>query len=489
MFYQLLYTRSIKRYRKNYINLLCIFIISVSMLSFINIYCDSYYNYNDAVLIPKLTEKYTCDIRITNVAEAEVELYSDIPNTEMVYSDGSLDFFVINKNEFEKTRTDIAEIYDQTYGHVHEYTDSTPLFYVYYGVNVNDLYEVDNGARQTTSIFQIILTVIAIIAMSLLYSNYVDQRVDDIRTLHAIGITKRQLSRLFWGECNILYTVSVIVGVPLGGFLVYAFCKICDLMDMSQTNAIYPVFDLNLMSLLLIVFLGYIAINITFKIVFEKIMKIDASYTCADTIIEFNPSKTRDLYSKSERYFDSFYASVLHKRSSKKLKVLSVIVTLILGVSIFMMNVIGYASTLYDSGQGAENAAFFSNSSLFIMIIVYAVIYSWAIISILTKQQMETLSQSTKILYALGTEEDLLYLCFKRYTIRKVWSTLLVGAGLGIATSFIVFSASGGSLSLNLWFVLGNIVLMFLYSWVYLNSMKKGFVLNCRSDIDEEIGG
>lgn len=489
MFYKLIYNRSIKEYKKSYFNIICIFIISLSMLSFINIYCDSYYNYNDAVLIPKLTDNYTCDIRITNIGEDEIEQYSNIPNIDMIYIDGNLDFFVINKHDFETARKNIAEVFNQTHAHVHEYTDTTPLLHVYYGIDVNDLYEVDDNARRTTSIFQFILTAIAIVAMSLLYSNYIDQRTDDIRTLSAIGITKRQLYRLFWGEYNILYTISAIIGVPLGGFFVYTFCKICDFIDMSQTNAIYPVFYLNLSSLIPIVLLGYIAINITFMIVFEKIMKIDASYTCADTIVEFDPSKTRGLYYKSERYFDSFYASVLQKRSSKKIKVLSFIVTLILGVSIFMMNIIGCAANMYNNGNGAEYAAFFSNSSLFLMIIVYAIIYSWIIISILTKQQMETLSQSTQMLYALGAEEDVLYLCFKRYTMQKVLFTLLFGGGIGIIASFIVLSASGVAFSLNLWFVLGNIVLLVLYHLVQTNCMKIGFFSNCRNTLGEEIGG
>ena len=94
MFYKLMYKRSIHRYKKSYFNILCIFILSLSMFSFTNIYCDSYNNYYDAVLIPMLTEDFTCEIRVSNITKEQAKLFSDVPNVDMEYIDGNLDFFL-----------------------------------------------------------------------------------------------------------------------------------------------------------------------------------------------------------------------------------------------------------------------------------------------------------------------------------------------------------------------------------------------------------
>ena len=104
MFYKLMYKRSMQKYKKSYFNILCIFIISLSMLSFIRIYCDSYYNYNDTVLLDELTKDHTCDIRVRNISEEEAELFALVPYVEMKYSDGNLDFFLLDTAEFENFR-------------------------------------------------------------------------------------------------------------------------------------------------------------------------------------------------------------------------------------------------------------------------------------------------------------------------------------------------------------------------------------------------
>ena len=79
----------------------------------------------------------------------------------------------------------------------------------------------------------------------------------------------------------------------------------------------------------------------------------------------------------------------MQKRSASKFKALVILTAFILAVSIFMLSAISYASGMYDTGKSAENAAFLSNASLFIIIIVYAILYSLVIVHIFTKRQME----------------------------------------------------------------------------------------------------
>lgn len=243
MFYKLMYKRSMQKYKKSYFNILCIFIISLSMLSFIRIYCDSYYNYNDTVLLDELTKDHTCDIRVRNISEEEAELFALVPYVEMKYSDGNLDFFLLDTAEFENVhRNYIMKIFNENLFD-NTYTEDSPAINIYYGRDAGDLIDDydDTGAREASTLFQVILSAIGIVSMVMIYSDYIMQRTDDIRTLSAIGITKRQLHRLLFGECNILYLISAMIGIPLGGVIAYLFCLICEVVDMSQSNAVYPV--------------------------------------------------------------------------------------------------------------------------------------------------------------------------------------------------------------------------------------------------------
>lgn len=477
---------------KSYLNILCIFILSLSMLSFTNIFCDSYYNHANAVLIPALTADYTCDIRIKNIPESDIALYSNIPDVDMMYTDGNLDFFLTDTNKFESVAHQIQKIFNTHNEHSHEITETTPNIYIYYGVDYNDLVEVDDDARKTISVFQVVLIIIAIITMVLVYSDYIDQRSKDIRTLSAIGISERQLHWLFWGECNILYLISVLIGLPLGGFLAYLFCKVCEIVDMTNSNAVYPVFDLNINSLLTTALLGYLAIYITFWIVLEKILKIDATYTCADTIIEFNPNASRKIYYKTDNHFYKFFASVLRKRSSSKLKILVGISAFIIAVSIFMLNAINYLAgeKLLSSGNNslAAVAALVSNAGIFIMVAGYAIVYSLIIIHVFTKRQMESCSKAVRILYAIGADEETMLSCFRRYTWRKILSSELSGFILGYVFTILIFHLCKYEFYINILFLIGNIVLVTTYCFVYLRSMKKYFYKNCHNTNFEEEG-
>ena len=494
MFYKLMYKRSMHKYRNSYINILCVFILTLSMLSFTSIYCDSHYNYNDAVLSPALTADWTCDIRVKNITEEEAILYSRIPNVDMEYAAGNLDFVLLDTNEFETVLEQIRTILNSQHEHIHEITDTTPTIYVYYGRdvrnNIDDYY--DNGVRIGTAVFQAILTAIGAVSMVLIYSDYIRQRTEDIRTLSAIGITERQLHRLFFGECNVLYLLSVVIGIPLGGGIAYVFFKVCEWVDMSDTNSVYPVFDLHITSLLTTALIGYMAVYITFQIILKKILRIDASYTCAESVIEFNPDKYRGFYYKAPGHFKRFFAAILCKRTSARSKFLTFVILFALAISLFMLNGTNYSDAIgnsYGIRDAAAVAAVISSSSLFIMTIVFAVLYSLSIISIFTKRQMESVANAVQTLYALGADEHRIYAAFRRYTVRKAIFTLLFGFAAGYAATVLVFGAFQYKFYINLWFIIAHLVLIVLYYFVYLFSMKKYFYDNCRSTIFEEVGG
>ena len=481
MFYKLMYKRSFRKYRKSYFNILSIFIVSLSMLSFTNIFCDSSYNYDNAVLLPILTEDCTCDIRVKNISKEEAALYFDIPDVTMKYIDGNLDFYMLDPSKFDTISAQIRKIFNSHIDSHAPIDSDSPGIYIYYGWEPR--IDIDNGTRIGTAIFQIILTVIAVVTMVLIYSDYIEQRTEDIRTLSAVGITERQLRRMFFGECNILYLISVFIGIPIGALIAYLTCTPYKWVDMSKTNAIYPVFDLNIVSLIISALLGYIAICITFQIVLKKILKIDASYTCAEAVTEFNPDKERAYYEKSDRHFTAFFAAVLRRRTSSKTGLLTAAASVIIALSVFMLNAVNYmmyTSNSYGDRDAAAVAAGISNSSLFIMVIVYAVIYSLVIVYIFMKRRIESNAKSANTLYLLGADESTVYSCFHNYTVQKIIVTEISGFAVGYAATLLLFSGFNHAFYIDIWFPVWNLAMAAAFYLVYMVSMKKHFNKNCR---------
>ena len=491
MFYKLMYKRSVRKYRKSYINLLCIFIVSLSMLGFTNIYCDSYFNFDYAVTIPELTEDWTCDIRIKNISESEAALYRGIEGVDMKYIDGNLDFYLLDTDNFEAIHREIARIFNS----VHSVSDDSGIW-IYYGEDpidhLDDHFQIEFGLRIVVGVFQIMLSAAAVVAMSSIYSGYIEQRTEEIRTLSAVGITSRQLRRLFLGEFNILYLISVVMGIPIGALAAYLFTLACKFLDMSGTNMVYLVFDLNILTLLITALLGYIAVYITFRIVLRKILKIDASYTCAETIIEFDPDKSRGLYDNCDRHFENFFAAVLRRRASSKSKMLTAMSSFSIALSIFMMNTTNYmicAGDAYGKKDAAVIAASISIASIFIMVTVYVVVYGLVVVYVFMKRQMEANAKTAQTLYSLGADESTVYSCFHIYTMRKIIVTELFGFGIGYAATILIFSGFSYGFNINLWYIMGNVVLAAAFYFVYMLSMKKHFNENCRSYGSDVAGG
>lgn len=488
MFYKLMYKRSLKHYRKNYFNILCIFILSLSMLSFTNIYCDSYNNYYDAVLIPMLTEDFTCDIRVSNISREQANLFSNIPNVDMEYIDGNIDFFLLNPALIDDVHHDIMKIFND---HIFEddHSLSAPGIHVYYGKEIQG--RPDNDARIGTTVFQIMLSIIGIVSMVMIYSDYINHRAEDIRLLSGLGIRENQLRKLFWGECNILYFISVVIGIPLGGLIAYLFFKMTDIVDMSTTNAIYPVFDINILSLLLTALGGYIVIYITFTIVLKKILRIDASYTCLESVIKFDPEKSRTYYFQADRHFDKFFSTILRKRTSFGFKAIMFLVSFVLALSIFFINAVNNSIYMSSSSSGmtsADIAETVANTSLYIMIIVYSFVYSLAIIQVFNKRQIESCSNAIKTLIELGADEYLLYDCFKMFSLRRILTTEIIGFVAGYGITIFIFSAGNYHLSMNLLLLLVNILMALTYYFVYMLSMKNYFWKSIRDVTTNTMG-
>lgn len=512
MFYKLMYKRSLHKYKKSYFNILCVFIVSLSMLSFISIFCDSWYNYDDAVLIPLRTADHTCDIRVKNITEEDANDYIGIQGVDAAYINGNLDFFLTEPENFETILKQIQNVFldvtaQKYYGIYYDFTEpGAPSINVYYGLNPRDMIDDSFGMKIMMSIFQAILTVIAVIAMVAIYKDYIDARKEDIQILYAVGTTERQLERLFSGECNLLYLISVVVGIPLGGLIVYLLCVFCKVVDMSGTNQVYPVFCLNMKTLLLIALMGFIAVNIAFRFVLNQILRIDASYAGANNAVEFKPDKFRDAYWKADPHFSKFFSKIMRKRTSSKSKMLTAVTAFIIAVAVLMLSIVnylaveaniidtpdsianadGYLSTIRNFNGEPEitdYAALFSTSGLFMMVMLFAIIFNLFIIYIFTKKHMEANAHAVQLLYTIGATENVIYASYRRFTLQNVRFTGFLGLILGYAAAWAFFGAENTVFPITVWLVLAVAVLMAAYFLIYMLSMKKNFSKSCRDTI------
>jgi len=461
------------------------------MFSFTNIYNDSYLNYTDAILIPSITKDYTCDVRIINMTEGQLGLFAHIPFVNVKYINGNLDFFLTDTDKFETVYQDIKTVHNQLKAEFHGDIENFPSIYTYYGKDgtehVDDYHERRIETQLGMLLFQTILSVIGIAAMVLIYSNYIEERTEDIRTLSGIGISDRQLHKLFLGECNILYLISVVIGIPLGALIAFLYFKGCEFVDLSHSNSIYPVFYVDILSLLMTILLSYLVVYITFTIVLKKILRIDASYTCMETVMDFNPDKTRGFYYKADNRFYKFFSSIISKRSSIQFKIQTVLIIYSMIISIFMLNAVNYEFTAGINKYGVSAATIMesvANASLYIMIGVFSILYSLAVVWIFTKRHSESYKNTVQTLYAIGADESVIYYCFKRYTIGKIITSLISGFAFGYAVTIFIFRAGKYMFNINIWFLLGNLLVAIIYYAVSWISMKKYYRINCKNNIE-----
>ena len=445
MFYRLMYKRGIPIHRKSYFNIIVIFSIVLTMSSFTNIMISSLVNYDEAVAIPDITKDWTCDWRVWNVTEAEAELFTVIPYVHVEYKYGNADITLTDGSQAEYVYNMIDDIFRKNFlsEHYHDRPDDErPLISVYYGIDPHDNIQNDDywlGWRIKVIVYQIIMSLIGIEAMVMIYGDYINRREGDIRTLYAVGIGERQLKKLFFGECNILYALSAAIGVPLGILIAYLFCVICNFFDMSAATSIYPVFNVDLVSLLASVLLGYLVIYITFTVILKRILSIDVSYNDAGII--FDPDKSRYLFYRAKNRFDTFFSSILKKRVFSKYKLrtallVTVVVICVLFTSIFDILI---SSSLHDGESASDIIGYISQYSLEFMLISFCYIFSLVIIFISNKRQLESCAGSLKVLSCLGADEVTLYRAFRRYSLRWIIFTEALGLLIGYALSMYFY--------------------------------------------------
>ncbi len=445
MFYKLMYKRSFPVHRKSYFNIVVIFTVVLTMFSFTNIMISSLINYDEAVAIPDMTKDWTCDWRVCNVSKADTKLFAVIPYVDVEYKNGNIDISLTDDNQADYVYGMVNDIFRKNFlsdQYEELPNDERPFIYVYHGVDPHDNILSDGFWivwRIKTLVYQIIMSVIGIEAMVMIYGDYISRREGDIRALYAVGIGTRQLKKLFFGECNILYAVSAVIGVPLGILISYLFCVICSLFDMSKSTVVYPVFHVDFISLLASVLLGYLVIYITFTVMLKRILSIDASYNNAGII--FNPDKSRYFYYRAGNRFDVFFSRILKKRvfSGNRLRtalIVTVVALCVLFTSIFDV----LMSASLDAGESASDIiGYISQYSLEFMLIAFCYIFSLVIIHISGKRQLESCAGTVKVLSCLGADEEILYGAFRKYSLRWILSTEILGLIIGYALSIYFY--------------------------------------------------
>ncbi len=474
-FYKLMYRRGRKRYRGHHLRLLCVFVLSLSMLSFAAVYCDSYAYYNEAVLLPLLTDDWTCDIRVGNITREQAEQYRDVPYVRSAYIDGNLDFFLEDDTAFETVHRQIAKIFNR-YHNDQTHTEDAPTIRVFYGRDPVSMIPRDASTRYATWVIELLLSGVAILAMVLIYRDYMKARAQDIRTLAMIGVEDRVLLRLFGRETDGLYLMSALFGIPLGAMIAYLSFFVCTRVDMQSSNAVYPVFVLRPLSLFLTLGLGYLAVRIAFRIWMKTVLNTSPD---AWAVLRFDADRTRYLWQTPPHTFVPFLRTVLRRRGGSGMRLLFLLSVFLAALTVFSLAAVGCMMNLYGNADPQSVAAGIANGSLFLMIAVSLTVYHAIIIRGFVRNTVEACADTVRTLYALGASEVEVRGCFLSLAKRTAVMSLLCGGGLGCGCAGVLFYGFGNPSFVHTGVILGmGIVIICLY-WVYVSEMKGAFSAYC----------
>ncbi len=483
MFEKLMLGRGIRYYRRSYVNILCVFAAAMAMFSFMNVFAASLLNYTEAVELPYITRDWTCDFRIVNAVPGQEELFRGIPGVRAEFENGSICFYLTDPGNAAGPWEAVKEIWYEKFRNPYMAAvgvddESFPALYSYVGRDGRDTiydYEAHRNEIQTNVLlFQSVLSVLALSAMIAICGEYIAERTPDIRTLCGIGIGGGQLGRLFFFEAGLLYLASAAVGIPLGAGIAALFFSGARGIGPDRSPAEYPVFRMDAGSLGLTLLFGWLAVVLTYAVMMKKVLSIDASYTCMETVPNRRAERHRDLYRKKRTSgrFDRFFAEVLRKRGTSLLLARDVLESVSLAVGVFSLNAVNY---LLDedarmTGWNRDSVMIsLANNSLFVMLGVFAVFFSLAAVWIFTKRHAESMAEAVGILGALGAEEGEIYACFRRLTVRSQAVSLAAGFALGYTVTLGVFEAAGYRIPVNLPYLLAHVPLAGVYclaAWI-----------------------
>lgn len=491
MFYSLMFRRGFKLYKKNYISLLCVFALSFAMLTFLNVYCDSQYNYDEAVLMEYFIEnRRGSDFRVSGVTESEAEEYKSIENVTFEYIDGSLYMTMQDKNDYTVVLSKIKEVFDSqlsTPDGIHDHEKGLSIYY-----NNPPKINTGNEARVTTLVFQIILSASAISAISFVYGAYIKDRASDILTLTSIGIGERRLCGLFFREFNLLYLLSAIIGVPAGSLLVFIICKLFDFVDMSMSNSVYPVFKLNAVTIIAVLVFGYIALYISYRIAMLKVLAIDVSAARIKNEINFNPDRARAYYYKASEKFEIFMSKLFMKRRPAYNRFLKFQTVFNVAVSIFILFIVNYIFITSNS-NGARDAsaiaAMLATMYFFIVSLIFALIYGVIVINLIIKRHMEAHTESSKNLLTLGASDSMLCGCFVREAVTNAAASIVVGLTSGYILTLGLFASLNYSIYPSVFLFIGSAVIIAAFASLHILTVKHSFRRLIRSGELDLIGG
>ncbi len=491
MFHQLMVKRSFPRYRKSYFNILCIFVLSMMMFTFMNIFASSTLYWTHAVEVPYLTRDWTCDFRIINADEGQLEYFRDVDGVRAEYRDGNIEFHLADSADAAAVWAEVEQIHVQKIkaayrGPIEDY----PSIYSYVGLTgtegITDYTDHIEGVHRLILIFQIVLSVPGLAAMVMIYRDYIAERTPDIRTLIGLGISRKQLRRLFFTECGILYGISALIGFLLGAGLAFLLFSGARGLEFTQSTTEYPVFHIDPTSLLLTLALSWLVVFVTFQIMMQRIRKIDASYTCMETADAAFTERDRNYYDRAaDGRFVTFFSAVLQRRGSGLGRVQTVLVSYAVAVAVFAINAVNYLITESIRLDGVNRTVIvqaIANNSVFFMLGFFAFLFSLVVVRIFTKRHAEACAQPVGILYALGAEEKDVFASFRRLTIRNQIVSLTAGLAAGYAVTILVFRLAGYAISVNLWFILAHVMLIGVYALVAWISAKTSYGKNCRND-------
>jgi len=482
MFNRLMMKRSIVEHKKSYCNILLIFIISFSFLCFTQVFSDSMNNYWRAVAVPNIEKDFTCDIQIKNISEEDAAIFEDIPNVWTSYENGHLDFFLKDNKAFDVTIEKIREQFNEKLEHHYNgwSEETSPMLFVYYGIDAESLIDERDPSENPDNfadVIQVLMSIVAAVAMILIYRNYFVQRAADIRILSALGMSPVQMFFLFFAEFNVLVLLSMAAGFAIGISLVFLLCQLCTLTDMSVTTMVYPVFFVNSNKILVTALNGYIAVLIAFLFVYEKVKLQSTSQPERVQRLDFNPNWFRSTYRKIRGDFYSFYTSVLTRRSSVLSRIgQATLSCFILIFSVTFVWIWQFSLTdPYKDDSLASTLASLPQMLFLIGVVVYAFLYGMIVNAAFIRERMVASMQEIRSLHEIGADEECLFACFQRYVRKKAFFAIVVGIVGGTLFAEFLYHAEGYQMTATVGAILEIFTICILYYSVYYLAVKRFF--------------
>ena len=409
MFYKLIRTRSVMRYKRSYLSVISVFVITMTLISMINGYRDSLISYDTEVLLPKLYANG--DVYIRDIPREYVPLFEAVSGCDIRYANGMLSFYAYSDDERTALFETVKAVFDANrlaakglvINRVNAIVDPMPTIY-------------------TTSMILGVVVLISSVVMALIYSDHIRLQRGELETLLAVGATKKQLRKLFFGECSIMYLIAAFIGTPIGSLIIFIVSHLYELANISHTNLVYPIFKIYPITIPLILAIGFIGTLIAYGL---ARLTINATLPCDTGSVDFSGDFRRTGKVMKKKRFVRFYGFAMFRRSKFINRVCIGITVLAMFALEFILAAFTLVSDLDDSGL------LFGILTFYTVIAAAVFIYALITLAIFIGRHIDAGHDSIRTLLDLGAVREQMRRAYLADTTLRAGTSVILGYGIG----------------------------------------------------------